>query len=349
MSKYIAKHVAEMTGYTPGEQPSVSNIIKLNTNENSYPPSSLIAERLAQFDLSRLRLYPDPVCKKLRERIAEIHKCGSNNVFVGNGSDEILALVTRAFVENEGSIGWFVPSYSLYPVLATIRDVEHRPVVLTNDFKWQMPTDYKASLFMITNPNAPTSLLFERQQVAQFCKKFDGVVLIDEAYVDFADTNCMELAIAPHNSNTLVMRTLSKSYSLAGLRLGYVVGPEDLIEALYKIKDSYNIDMLTQLVALAALEDREYMLANVERIKKTRQRLSEALTDLHFKVISSQTNFVFARPSNGDASGLFNYLHARNIFVRYFPGTMTGEYVRVTIGTDKEVDALLAAIKNWQR
>lgn len=345
----ICKNVESLTAYTPGEQPKDVEIVKLNTNENPYPPTPLVAEALRAFDAERLRLYPDPICMKLRQRIAEIHECAVEQVFVGNGSDEILALCTRAFVENEGSIGYFEPSYSLYPVLADIRGVVKRPIQLDNNFGWVLPEGYSASLFLITNPNAPTSMSHEKHQVALLCDKVEGVVLIDEAYVDFADENCMSLALAATNRNTLVMRTLSKSFSLAGLRLGYVVGPVALIHALYKIKDSYNMDMLAQAVGLAALNDLAYMRGNVAKIRTTRERLAAELGRLGWQVCRSQTNFLFARPPHGNARQLFEQLKVAKIFVRYFPGQATGEFLRITIGTDAQTDALLRELQRQQQ
>ncbi len=338
---YICKNVQELKAYTPGEQPKDPGIIKLNTNENPYPPSPKVAEALRSFDYERLRLYPDPVFTELRRRIAEIHGCAMQQIFIGNGSDEILALCTRAFVEKSGSVGYFDPSYSLYPVLADIRGVETRPVALNADFTWRMPEGYGASLFFMTNPNAPTSMMYDKQVVTAFCRSFGGVVLIDEAYGDFADVNCMDLALAKGNANTLVMRTFSKSFSLAGQRFGYVIGPEDLIGALYKIKDSYNMDMLAQVVGLAALNDLPYMRENVRKIRATRDRLMAELRRRGWRVCDSQTNFLFARPPDGDAKKTFEALKAAKIFVRYFPGPVTGEYLRITIGTEKQTDALL--------
>lgn len=339
---YICKNVQALETYTPGEQPKDPGVIKLNTNENPYPPSPAVVKALHDFDASRLRLYPDPVCRGLRERIAHIHACTPQQVFVGNGSDEILALCTRAFVENNGSIGYFVPSYSLYPVLANIRGVEKRPVALNNDFTWYMPEAYRASLFLITNPNAPTSMQHDLKVVTSFCKTFEGVVLLDEAYVDFAHTNSMAHAVAPDNANTLVMRTLSKSFSLAGLRFGYVVGPEPLIAALYKIKDSYNMDMLSQVVGLAALQDLEHMHAQVLKICTTRERLAKVLRSRGWQVCPSQTNFLFAKPPIKQACHVFEALKANKIFVRYFPGPITGNHLRMTIGTEEQTDVLLA-------
>lgn len=339
---YICKNVQALEAYTPGEQPKDPGIIKLNTNENPYPPSPRVAEALKAFDVSRLRLYPDPVFQRLRQRIAEIHGCAGEQVFIGNGSDEILALCTRAFVENDGSVGYFVPSYSLYPVLADIRGVGRRPVQLNDDFTWRMPDGYAASLFFITNPNAPTSMMHDKRTVAAFCARFDGVVLVDEAYGDFADADCMDLALAAENANTLVMRTFSKSFSLAGLRFGYVIGPEALIGALYKIKDSYNMDMLAQVVGLAALDDLDHMRENVRKIRATRERLAGVLRQRGWRVCDSQTNFLFARPPDGGARRVFESLKAAKIYVRYFPGAMTGDYLRITVGTEAQADALLA-------
>lgn len=344
MTSYITQTVASLKAYTPGEQPQERDLIKLNTNENPYPPSPRVGEALRTFDYERMRLYPEPRNLALRRRLAEMHGCSPEQVFVGNGSDEVLALATRAFVENDGSIGYLEPSYSLYPVLADIRGVERRPVDLDPAFSWRMPPGYRASLFLLTNPNAPTGIQADPAAVAAFARSFDGVVLIDEAYVDFARRNCMALATDPGNANMLVMRTLSKSFSLAGLRLGYAVGPEPLIGALQKIKDSYNVDLLTQTVALAALGDLEHMRANVRRIVVTRNRLADALRTLGYRVLPSETNFLFVRPPDGNAAAVAERLRGRKIFVRYFPGPRTGEYLRITVGTDEQIDALLAAL-----
>ena len=208
----IRKQVEKMTGYTPGEQPrAVRGLIKLNTNENPYPPSPVVAKALCDYDPARLRLYPDPVSVDLRKAIAKMHRCGIENVFVSNGSDEVLALCTRAFVEDNGSVGYFNPSYSLYPVLADIRGVKKKPVELGAGFEWRMPAGYRCSLFFLTSPNAPTGIQYPRSIVELFCRKFRGVVVIDEAYVDFSRDNFMDLAVKM--KNVLVMRTLSKSYS----------------------------------------------------------------------------------------------------------------------------------------
>lgn len=340
----ICRHVEALAGYVPGEQPHFDGMIKLNTNENPYPPSPKVGEALEVFDWKKLRLYPDPVFAEAREVIARNVGCRPEQVFVGNGSDEILALVTRAFVEVGGTVGYFEPTYSLYSVLAAIRDAKGKPLPLTDDFSCPLPSEDFSDVFVWTNPNAPTSLMAKPETVAAFARSYRGVLLVDEAYADFAPANCMALAVAPGNTNTLVMRTLSKSFSLAGLRFGYCVGPEPLIDALYKIKDSYNMDTLAQCIGVAALRDLPWMQANVARILSTRTTLSAALSERGWKVLPSATNFLFAAPPPpAKAASLFEALRAEHIYVRYFPGERTGAYLRITVGTDDEVARLLAA------
>ncbi len=340
MKTRIRKAVFKMSGYTPGEQPSDSAVIKLNTNENPYPPSSRVAATLAKMNAEALRLYPDPVCRRLREILADLHNCLPEQVFCANGSDEILALATRAFVEDRGKIGCFEPSYSLYPVLAKIRGVACELLELGSDFAWRMPREFSCSLFFLTNPNAPTGLLFDKKRIRAFCRRFKGVVALDEAYVDFASADCMDIAL--EMPNVLALRTLSKSYSLAGLRFGYAVGAAPLIEALYKIKDSYNVNRLTQELAVAALLDQAHMRRNVRRILSTRRRLAVALGRLGFFVHPSEANFLWVRPPAGiDAAALYQDLRSHKIFVRHFPGPRTGGYLRITIGDDRQTDSLL--------
>lgn len=343
MSDLIRKSVQAMKGYVPGEQPNDPQIIKLNTNENPYPPTPKIKELLADFDIAELRKYPNPVSLKLRQALAELHGCSVDEIFVGNGSDEVLALCIRTFVERNGSVGYFDPSYSLYPVLTEIEDLEKRPVALNDDFSWQMPADFESSLFLLTNPNAPTSLSFDKEKVRNFIANFNGVVLVDEAYADFAEHNCMDLAL--EFENCIVSRTFSKSFSLAGIRLGYCVGSPELIGAMHKIKDSYNVDMLTQAIGLTAIEDYNYMLANAAKIKATRAKTVTALTDLGFEVLPSQTNFLWVKPAEKPAAEIFSGLKSRKIFVRYFTDPKIKDYLRITIGTNAEMDALLTALK----
>ena len=349
----IAESVRKLDAYTPGEQPKARNVIKLNTNENPYQPSPKCAEALKRFDLDRLRRYPDPVFAALRARIARIWKTVPERVFVGNGSDEILTLAAKAFVEDGEAIGSLDPSYSLYKTLAAIRNVPFIPSPLGDGFEWRRPVlesgGARVSFFILTNPNAPTGTVTPAETAACFARRFRGVLLIDEAYADFAKGNCVPLATAAANRNVIVMRTLSKSFSLAGLRLGYCIGPEDLIAALYKVKDSYNVDAIAQAVALEALNDLPWMRANVAKVRRTRARVAKELARRGWDVLPSESNFLFARPANRPAGELFQKLRERNIFVRYFKGPRTGDRLRITIGTDGEMDALLAALAELDR
>ncbi len=345
----ISKSVQALTPYTPGEQPKERSVIKLNTNENPYPPSPSVAKVLSSFDLDNLRRYPDPVFRELRERIAELNNTKPECVFVGNGSDEVLTIAARAFVNDDEKIGSCDPSYSLYKTLAAIRNVDFVPSPLGEGFSWKEPVAENVALFLLTNPNAPTSVCYPEEEIAKFAKRFPGVVLIDEAYADFADHNLMHLATAENNASVIVMRTLSKSFSLAGLRLGYCVGPEDLIEAMYKVKDSYNIDALAQAVALAALYDINWMKSNTAKVLKTREFVTSELRKRGWDVPDSQTNFIFAKPAHKSAAELFESLRGRHIYVRYFMGPETGDRLRVTIGTDADMAAFLNAVDELDR
>ena len=345
----ITKSVRRLVAYTPGEQPKAKDVVKLNTNENPYPPSPKCRRVLASFDLDRLRRYPDPNFTELRKAIAKLNRTTVERVFVGNGSDEILALSARAFVENDERIGSLDPSYSLYKTLAAIRNVPWAGIVPSSAAEPEHPSTRtpkhpKTALFLWTNPNAPTGVFVEPEKIAAFAKSYPGVVIVDEAYADFAKANCMKLATAKANRNLIVMRTFSKSYSLAGLRVGYCVGPADLIEALYKVKDSYNVDAIAQAVALAALEDRAYFKATVAKVVKTRGAFAKALEKRGWDVLPSESNFLFAKPAHATAADLFAALRRRNIFVRYFKGPKTGDRLRVTIGTDTQMKTLLKAI-----
>ena len=345
----IAKSVRRLKAYVPGEQPKAKSVVKLNTNENPYPPSPACAEVLKNFPLDRLRRYPDPVFADLRAALAELNGTAPERVFVGNGSDEVLAVAAKTFVDDGEAIGSLDPSYSLYKTLAAIRNVKWVGAgnrgKLENLESLAALARRKTSLFLWTNPNAPTGELAEPSEIAAFAKRFRGVVIVDEAYADFSRTNCMHLATAQKNRNVIVMRTFSKSYSLAGLRVGYCVGPEDLIAAMYKVKDSYNVDAVAQAVALAAVKDQAWMRANVAKVVKTRARFVRELESRGWDVIPSESNFVFARPpAPAKAAAIFESLRSRNIFVRYFPGPKTGDRLRITIGTDGQMRALLAAM-----
>jgi histidinol-phosphate aminotransferase len=353
---YIRPIVRHLHAYVPGEQPKIQGLVKLNTNENPYPPSPKVLRAIKAAVDARLRLYPNPTAEPLRAKLAALHHCRPANIIVGNGSDELLALATRAFVEPQSAcppcppsravVQFFTPSYSLYPVLADIAGARRHPVPLAADFglpdKAGLKThgwDFRAALTFITTPNAPSGRGYATADLDKLCRAQRGVVLLDEAYVDFAKEN--SLALALRHPHILVARTFSKAYSLCFQRVGYLVGHAELIAALQKIRDSYNVNGLGQIAALATLSDLPYYRSGFKRIIATRERLSGGLTKLGFAVLPSQTNFIFARPPKFPAEAWLQKLRERKVLVRWFAFPETRDYLRITIGTDAEADALL--------
>lgn len=356
----IAKKVRNLAPYVYGEQPQGKGVIKINTNEAPYPATPKVHDVLAKFDFERLRRYSNAVCADLRAELAKLYRTTADRIFVGNGSDEILKLMTDAFVEDGEAIGSLDPSYSLYRTLADIRgvkwvgfsweDVKRGPKGFASRPSCPPPS---VSLALITSPNNPTGVQIPPREIAAFAKRFPGVVVVDEAYVEYARTNCLKLATAKANRNVIVARTFSKAYALAGLRVGYCIGPKDLIAALYKIKDSYNVDAIAQAVALAALRDQKHLKGLVDKVLKTRAWFVTELEKRGWDVMPSEANFVFARPpcvktAKRDAKRVFEGLRKRNIFIRYFSGPKTCDRVRISIGTDaqmrrvlREIDAIL--------
>ena len=351
--------------YVPGEQPKIRGLIKLNTNENPYPPSPKVLRAVKDAVDERLRLYPNPTSSLLREKLAKLHRCQPENIIVGNGSDELLALAVRAFVEPgpkskvqssksesaRATIQYFTPSYSLYPVLAAIHGARTNHVRLAADFglpavellKKSHAWDFNAALTFITTPNAPSGRGYSTAELEKLCRAHRGVVVLDEAYVDFANENALSLALKfPH---VIIARTFSKAYSLCFQRVGYFVAHAKLIGALDKIRDSYNVNGLGQLAALATLQDLPYYRRNFQRVIATRERLSTALRALGFEVFPSATNFILARPPKFLAQEWLGKLRARKILVRWFSYPEVRDYVRISIGTDVEADALIAAAR----
>jgi histidinol-phosphate aminotransferase len=345
---HLRPNIERMHAYVPGEQPKVPGLVKLNTNENPYPPSPKVAASLrdAIRDGPPLRLYPDPVCSELCAKAATLYGVKPDQVLVANGSDEVLTLALRAFVGEKQRVAYAMPSYSLYPILADIQGAKKVELAMNPDFT--LPERLfreRAPLKLVTSPNAPSGVAVPTAALDRLCAASKGVVLIDEAYVDFADDNALRLV--KKHPNALIARTLSKSYSLAGMRIGFAIGHRALIEGLMKVKDSYNVNRLSQAAALAALEDQAHFRRTIARIKATRARLSEALIAMDFGVLPSATNFVFARPPAGlTARRLYTELRARNILVRWWSDPRVSARVRITIGTDDETDKLLAAIRD---
>lgn len=354
--------VRRLHGYVPGEQPKVRGLIKLNTNENPAPPSSKVLRAIQKAADDRLRLYPDPTAQPLREAIADLHGCKASNVIVGNGSDELLALATRCFVEPKHSghhsprqvakqtIQYFTPSYSLYPILAAIHGSRINEVKLPSDFS--LPDhaalqagnwNFNAALTYVTTPNAPSGRGYHTRDLAKFCEAQKGVTILDEAYVDFADEDALRLAKRyPH---VIISRTFSKAYSLCFQRVGYFIGHPILIAALDRIRDSYNTNGLGQAAALATLSDLGYYRKQFERIIALRDSTTRELTALGFDVLPSQTNFIFAKPRGITAGEWFIELRNRNILTRWFDKSGIRDRLRITIGTEKEMERFLTATR----
>ena len=358
--------VRELHPYVYGEQPKVKGLIKLNTNENPYPPSPKVLAAVKAAVDGRLRLYPNPTAERLREKLAKLHRCHADNIIVGNGSDELLALATRAFVEpvaadvnrrkaraftSAATVQYFAPSYSLYPVLADIHGAVRTAVPLKPDFSLPSVAELKqdgiwrfdAALTFVTTPNAPSGRGYPTHELGALCKAQRGVVVLDEAYVDFAEENALKLALKhPH---VLVARTFSKAYSLCFQRVGYFVGHRDLIAALHKIRDSYNVNGLGQIAAEATLDDLPYYRANFKKIIATREWLSRELTKLGFRVLPSRTNFILARPPRFSAQTWLQSLRVQKVLVRWFGRPEVKNYLRITIGTAAEAKALAKAVR----
>ncbi len=347
---YFRPDIDAMEGYVPGEQPKDSNILKLNTNESPFPPSPGVCETLKEFDFEKLRLYPDPVVQELREYLGEMHELKAENVIAGNGSDDILNIVIRCFTDSERSVAFLDPTYSLYSTLTALQGAKAIRIPLNEDFS--LPVDLlaraeDANLLIITRPNAPTGNSFPKAIVAEICRDFKGIVLIDEAYADFAQDTCADFV--PRFKNVIVCRTFSKSRSLAGLRFGYALACRELIDGLMKMKDSYNVSMLTQKLALASLKDPAYFADCIAKIRLAREMMLIGLYDLGFRVIESETNFLFASPPDGDGERFFKALRDKKIFVRYFPGPVTGKWVRISVGTTADVSRLFLAAREIYR
>jgi len=352
--------VRELHGYVPGEQPKITGLVKLNTNENPYPPSPKVLAAIKSAVDGRLRLYPNPTAQALREKLAKLHRCAPENILAGNGSDELLALATRAFVEpaagrkpgqHASTVQFFSPSYSLYPVLAAIHGARANVVALDEFFgipplevlRKSKAWDFRAALTFVTTPNAPSGRGYRTAELEALCRAQQGVVVLDEAYVDFAEENALELALKyPH---VIVARTFSKAYSLCFQRVGYFVGHPKLMAALDKIRDSYNVNGLGQIGALATLDDLPHYRANFRRIIRTREQLGRELAALGFTVLPSRTNFILTRPPRFPARTWLEKLRARKILVRWFKYPAVRDYLRITIGTNAEADALLRAAK----
>ena len=342
------QYVKKVVPYVPGEQPNEDGMIKLNTNENPYPPSPGVKKVLSEMDVDKLRLYPDPKISLLVNGLAKYHNVDKEQVFVGVGSDDVLAMAFMTFFNSDKPILYPDITYSFYPVWCELFDVAYENPELTEDFHIVKEDYYKENGgIIIANPNAPTSIYEELSFIEDIVKaNRESVVIIDEAYIDFAGPSAIELV--DKYDNLLVVQTFSKSRSLAGMRIGYAIGHPDLIKALNDVKYSFNSYTLNQtaiLSGLAALEDKEYFNDNIDKILKTRVRLVGELEELGFTLPQSGTNFVFARHDKVAAERIYQALRERKIYVRYFDLPRIDNYIRITVGTDEEIDSLLEVLK----
>lgn len=351
---YVRPNIDAMEGYTWGEQPADAHTIKLNTNENPYPPSPRVDEALRNLSGASLRRYPQPTALPLREALAAQHQLTPDHFVLTNGGDEALRLAFTTFVEPGAAFGVAEPSYSLYGVLANIHGAGTVRVALGEDFA--MPADFAArmneagvQLTCLVNPHAPSGTLQSAEALSRIAAALDGVLLIDEAYVDFVDPVCgyNALPLLAHHDNVLILRTFSKGYGLAGLRLGYLIGTPELIRPiLWKTRDSYNIDHISQALGLAAFTDQAYARNTWQQVREARSRLREALAERGLPALESQTNFLLAdcKATAIGAAELYRGLKEQHILVRFFDTPRLNHYLRITVGTEDENGQLLRAL-----
>jgi len=341
---YFRKNIEKVKGYEPGFQPKETDVLKLNTNENPYPPSPAVMKVLTEISAEQIRRYPDPVGNEFRQAAAEVNGVQPENIMCCNGGDDLLTIAFRAFCDENRPAAYLVPTYSLYPVLAKLQSCKAIEIPFDNEFNLPaglVSTD--AALTIVCNPNAPNGSFINIDEMASLADKLNGVLLIDEAYVDFAEANCTELV--KEFDNVIILRSMSKGYSLAGIRFGYAIAQSDLIAGLMKVKDSYNIDAVAVAVAAAAIKDQKYFSETTEKVKKARGLLVAQLRDLEFEVPESCANFVLARSKNCKANKIYDKLIERRIYVRYFNLPKLDDKLRITVGTGEQNDKLISALK----
>jgi len=343
MANYFRSNIQAMSGYTPGEQPGDDGFIKLNTNENPYPPSPKVYAALRKAIGASLRLYPQPMSDSLCAAAAAVYGIKKENVMTGNGSDELLSIILRCFAAAGDRVAYPVPTYSLYDTLVEIQAGVAVRVPFPEDFA--MPEELArqdAPLTILCNPNAPSGTLVALPEIVKLARAVAGVLVVDEAYVDFAASEgASAIPLIQQLPNLIVLRTLSKSFSLAGMRIGLAFASAEMVAGLHKVRDSYNLDRLSIVAGAAALEDLPWMKRNAARIQRSRQRLASGLERLGYQVHSSHANFILARRRDKDLRPVYEELKRRKILVRYFDTPGLRDCMRITVGKPKEVRALL--------
>jgi histidinol-phosphate aminotransferase len=343
---FVRARVRDMSGYTPGEQPGADErVVKLNTNENPFPPSEKVMQAIQNIDKETLRRYPNPTAEAFRAAAARHHNVTADMILAANGSDDVLTIATRTFIPPAGKIASPDPTYSLYPVLARLQDASYVPVKWAQD--WSLPTEAlvatNADAIYLANPNAPSGTFVSPTKVAELAKQYSGALLIDEAYADFADDDC--LSLVRDYPNVIISRTLSKAYCLAGLRFGYAIANAEVIDEMNKVKDSYNCDAISIAAATAAISDQAYYKEKWEHVRLERQRLSAELTQIGWNVLPSQANFILTTVPDGRGREAYLGLKRQGILVRYFDLPGLTDKLRITVGLSHQNNALLAGIK----
>ncbi len=343
---YFRRNIEKMTGYVPGEQPGPGEkVIKLNTNENPYPPSPAAVEAMRALEADRLRRYPDPVATAFRLVAADVLNVPVESIIAGNGSDEVLTMILRALVGPGDVVAYPVPTYVLYRTLTEIQEGVAQEIPYGPDYA--LPTaalaKAAAAVTFVASPNSPSGTRYASGELDELAGQVAGVLVVDEAYTDFADGDALELTRT--RKNVIVLRTLSKGYSMAGLRLGFGVADPSLLAGLWKVKDSYNVDAVSCVVGAAAFADQAHKVASAERVKASRAALAAALAALGYRVWPSESNFLLVRPPAGDAGRIYQALTTGGILVRYFDHPALDDKLRITVGTDEQSAALVAALK----
>jgi histidinol-phosphate aminotransferase len=343
MSRYLRPNIAAMAGYIPGEQPQDDGTIKLNTNENPYPPSPRVLAALRKAIDPSLRLYPEPLSDSLRSVAASIYGVKPENIIAGNGSDEILSILMRCFVGPNGRVAFPTPTYSLYETLIEIQQGERVAVDYPSDYSLpETLAAAKAAVTFLCNPNSPSGTLVPLIDIEKLAHMVAGILVVDEAYVDFAESEAgSSLPLLRACPNLVVLRTFSKSFSLAGMRIGLAFASDEIISGMMKVKDSYNLNRLSMVAATTALQDMPWMARNVRRIQRSRKILTAGLKRLGYEVSPSHANFVLARKTGQNLQGVYDILKQKKILVRYFDTPGLQDCLRITVGMPQEIQSLL--------
>lgn len=343
--KYVRPAIAEMKCYVPGLQPDPDQkYIKLNSNENPFPPSPRVKEVLDRLNYDDLRIYPDPMSLELREKLGSLYGFSPDQIICGNGSDDILNIIVRTFVQPGEAIGLYEPTFPLYKVLGVIHGSKVIPVPVAEPYNQPPDPPANVRVFFLANPNSPVGFGYPTSLVAKLAQRVKGIFVADEAYVEFARENALNLV--RDVKNLIIVRTVSKSYSLAGARLGYAIGNEELIQEMSKVKDPFNVTRLTQAVVSAALDDQEYFRKNISQIIAIREWFTKEVQALGYRVIPSQANFVFPQPpQKGRGVKFYQSLFDRKILTRHYDEEGLRDGVRLTIGTREDMASALQVLK----